>query len=96
MKNFPDLIISGIVQNVKEALIHIETNTIDIVILDIELNHESGFDLLDKMRDRQFEFICLSVSKEYAFQAFEYGASGYLLKPVNEKELAFSLSKFKS
>ena len=93
-KHFPDLIISGIVQTVKEALSHIESNEVDIVTLDIELRKESGFDLLDKTKERKFEFICLSASKEYAFQAFEYGASGYLLKPINEHELTFALSKF--
>jgi len=81
------------VQTVDEAVQHINTCKTDIVLLDIELRCHSGFELLDKVKPRIFEFICLSASKEYAYKVFEYGGAGYLLKPVNPNELIIVLNR---
>ncbi|HKR06671.1 MAG TPA: response regulator [Bacteroidia bacterium] len=80
-------------KTVKDAIHALEVNNIDLVFLDIELRGESGFTLLDKIKDRTFEFICLSASKDYAFKVFEYGGAGYLLKPVNVPELERAFSR---
>lgn len=84
---------AGAVTTVKEAIEIIKTQAVDLVILDIELRGESGFDLLDRLKESMFEFVCLAASKDYAFKAFEYGSAGYLLKPVNEKELSTCFSR---
>jgi response regulator of citrate/malate metabolism len=81
LKYFPMITVSAIASNVKEALQHLEEQVIDLVFLDIELKGQSGFDLLDHSPDRNWQFITLSASKEFAFKTFEYGGSGYLLKP---------------
>ncbi|MEO8151164.1 MAG: response regulator [Bacteroidia bacterium] len=81
------------VKTISEALQFINQNKVDILFLDIELRGESGFGLLDKIRERNFEFICLSASKEYAFKVFGYGGAGYLLKPVNADELRIVLNR---
>lgn len=95
LSQIPFIQLAGAVQYVKEAMAIIKTQTVDLVILDIELRGESGFDLLDRMKEPMFEFVCLAATKDYAFKAFEYGSAGYLLKPVNEKELLACFSRLK-
>lgn len=91
-KNFPFLEVITNIQTVKEAAEYLGSNHVDIVFLDLQLNGESGFDLLDKMNPRTFDFICLSATSEYAYKAFEYNSSGYLLKPVSSNELINAVS----
>ncbi|HUM47041.1 MAG TPA: response regulator [Chitinophagales bacterium] len=91
-KHFPLLSVSGVASNINEALSHLQNQPVELVLLDIELHKQSGFDLLDKTRNRNWQFIMLSASNEHACKTFEYGGSGYLLKPVSEEELALSLS----
>jgi YesN/AraC family two-component response regulator len=81
-----------IASSVEEAVKTLEQQPVDLVFLDISLKGESGFDLLDKIPKHSWQFITLSATKEFAFKTFEYGGAGYLLKPVNEKELAAALS----
>lgn len=92
-KHYPGIKNIVSLHKVNEALIYLQSNSIDILLLDIELKGSSGFDLLDKIPQRDFEFICLSASKEYAFKTFEYGGAGYLLKPVNGEELVVVLDR---
>jgi len=90
-KQLPLETITDIAHDVSTALNILEEQSIDLVFLDIVLKGESGFDLLDKILHRTFRFITLSAAKDYAFKTFEYGGSGYLLKPVNRDELVASL-----
>lgn len=91
-KHFPLLKITGIAHGIKDALRQLQHQPVDLVFLDITLKGESGFNLLDKIPKRSFQFITLSADKEYAYKTFEYGGSGYLLKPVNKEELIIALS----
>ena len=92
-RNVPGIIKIISVKSVNDAIHALQSSSIDLVLLDIELRGESGFTLLDKIKDRAFEFICLSASKEYAYRVFEYGGAGYLLKPVNAQELQSAFSR---
>lgn len=67
----------------------------DLVFMDIWLNGISAFDVLDKIPERPFPLVFTSASKEFAFQAFEYGALGYLLKPIQQEVLIFVLERLK-
>ena len=91
-KYFPAATVMGIAGSVSDALHYLKNQTIDLVFLDIALKGESGFDLLDKIENRSFQFITLSASRDYAYKTFEYGGSGYLLKPLNKTELMGALA----
>lgn len=91
-KHLPLKTVTNITHDVSTALKVLETQSVDLVFLDIVLKGESGFDLLDKIICRKFKFISLSAAKDYAFKTFQYGGSGYLLKPVNREELLESLA----
>ncbi|MCR5101362.1 MAG: helix-turn-helix domain-containing protein [Butyrivibrio sp.] len=76
-------------------------NNISIAICDIEMPMGSGLDLLKWVREKGFdtEFIFLTSHEkfDYAKQAIQYNASGYVVKPFNvermEAELVTALQK---
>src|SRR5688572_29673284 len=52
----------------------------DLVFLDIEMPHHSGFDLLDKIKDIEINVIFTTAYDHYAIKGFRFCALDYLLK----------------
>ncbi len=72
-----------------ELLEHIENNNcFDLYILDVMMPEISGIRLAEVLRSRgeHAEIVFLTISRDYAVDAFSVRASGYLLKPVNQKQ----------
>lgn len=67
----------------------------DVILLDIHLSGESGFDLLEKLIEQQIrvKVIFVSAYDNYAVRAIRSSAFDYLLKPVKKIELLESLEK---
>jgi len=73
--------------SVREGLDKINLHKPQLVFLDIELEGENGFDLLDNFSHFNF-LVCFATGYEqYAIKAIKYGAFGYLLKPIDIEEL---------
>lgn len=54
-----------------------------LLFLDIEMQEENGFDLLDNFKEANF-LVCFATGYEkYALKAIQYGAFAYLLKPID-------------
>jgi len=80
-------------QNVDEAIEAIQRLHPDVVFLDIQLQRETGFDLLTRLKHFDFNVIFTTAYSEYAIKAFKFSAIDYLLKPIDIEELKRSLSK---
>lgn len=85
--------VKALCQNVSEAIQAIDANKPDVVFLDIQLQRETGFDLLNQLQNVDFEVIFTTAFSEYAIRAFKYSAIDYLLKPIDIEELRQALSK---
>lgn len=66
-----------------------------IVFLDIEMNDGTGFDLLNKLHQINFQLIITTAHNKYAIEAFKVSAIDYLLKPIELEPLLTSLNKAK-
>lgn len=64
-----------------------------MVFLDIQMQRETGFDLLTRLSSINFEVIFTTAYSEYAIKAFKFSAIDYLLKPIDIGELKASLDK---
>ncbi len=64
-----------------------------LIFLDIEMPHLNGFDLLKKLEPVSFEVIFVTAYSQYAIQAFEHYATGYITKPVNTEKLIAAVNK---
>ncbi|MEM6297656.1 MAG: LytTR family DNA-binding domain-containing protein [Bacteroidota bacterium] len=74
-----------------EALIRAESP--DLVLLDVEMNDGTGFDLLEAFDEPNFGVILITAHDRYAVRAFKVSAIDYVLKPVNPVELHEAIRK---
>lgn len=75
------------------GLARIQSFAPDIVLLDVEMNDGTGFDLLQQVKHPGFRLIFTTAHDQYAIQAFRFSAIDYLLKPIDPVELGMALDK---
>ena len=86
-KLFPALEVLATFQNPEEAVTYINKSQPDILFLDIEMPVLSGFDVLTQIENPNFEIIFVTAYNDYAIEAFQHCAIGYVLKPIDSSEL---------
>jgi two-component system LytT family response regulator len=86
-KYCPNIDLVGEAASIKEALMLIENNILDLVFLDVEMPFGNAFDLLDQLPDRTFETVFVTAYDHYAKDALNNHAAYYLTKPINIDEL---------
>jgi two-component system LytT family response regulator len=90
-----DLQLIGEASNVDDGVQLIESETPDLLFLDINMPEKDGFDLLE-MLDEVPITIFTTAYDEYAIKSFEYNALDYLLKPVSNKRFDMALEKVRA
>lgn len=65
----------------------------ELLLLDIELGTESGFDLLTALNQQSFAVIFTTAHEQYGIRAIKFSAIDYLLKPIQPKELVLATEK---
>ncbi|MBK8080647.1 MAG: response regulator [Saprospiraceae bacterium] len=78
---------------VETGLIAIQQHQPDVLLLDVEMDDGTGFDLLKRISEPMFQLIFTTGHNKYAVQAFKFSAIDYLLKPIDPIELASCLEK---
>ena len=91
-KYCPCIDLVGEAASIKEALVLIENNIIDLVFLDVEMPFGNAFDLLDQLPDRTFETVFVTAYDHYAKDALNNHAAYYLTKPINIDELIIAVN----
>lgn len=64
-----------------------------VVLLDIQLAGESGFDFLERTSHPIPHIVFVTAHDQHAVRAFEFNALDYLLKPVRPERLAETLAR---
>ncbi|KEQ23930.1 response regulator [Paenibacillus tyrfis] len=82
----------------KEALHRYASDPADLIVTDIKMPNMNGIELMEHIRarfDRAIRFVVLSGYEEfdYAKKALALGASNYVLKPVDIKEMTGIIAK---
>jgi DNA-binding LytR/AlgR family response regulator len=85
--------IVGRYDSVEEMVSFFRQNTVDLVFLDIQLADGKSFEIFKKV-DVPAAIIFTTAYDQYALQAFKHHSIDYLLKPIQQHELAFALKKF--
>ncbi|MBL7945406.1 MAG: response regulator transcription factor [Flavobacteriales bacterium] len=70
-----------------EGIKAIQKHKPDLVLLDIEMPHGSGFDLLEAFPDRKFQVVYTTAHEQHAIRAAHTHPFDYLLKPVDPDDL---------
>jgi two-component system LytT family response regulator len=87
--------VAGEAGSVEAAARALRTEAPDVVLLDVQMRGETGFDLLDRL-DTAVQVVFVTAYDEYAVRAFEVNALDYLLKPVDPERLARALQRVRS
>lgn len=96
LKDYEDIEVTGEASDVKQALNLLNSVQADVVFLDIKLNAEEGFDILDELPNRNFEIIFVTSHENYALKAIKYTAFDYLLKPIDLDDLHLAIKKLRN
>ncbi|MFT4941152.1 MAG: two-component system LytT family response regulator [Paraglaciecola sp.] len=89
LSSCPNFKMIGCCNNAKKALLVIEHSQPDVIFLDLEIPGMSGLELAQQLRaqDNVTKLIFVTAFREFAFDAFEYQAEDYLLKPFSDERL---------
>lgn len=90
-----DIAIIDTCSNPTDGIESIEKNEPDLVFLDIQMPKMNGFDMLKKINPIKFEVIFTTAFDQYAINAIKVSALDYLLKPVDDDDLAIAIAKCK-
>lgn len=92
----PNAIITGFTKP-SESIAFARDNIVSIAFIDIEMGKISGLDLCRNLLsiNPQTNVIFLTSYMEYSFDAWDTGASGFLLKPLSTDAVTKQLSKLR-
>lgn len=90
------IVVSAIAMSVPAALESIVSLQPDLVFLDVEIHELTGFDLLTRIGNINFDVIFVTAHEKYAMQAIKFSAADYLLKPVDIDEFRKTVGNYLS
>ncbi len=89
----PQIHVIGEAGSVESAVKEITKKQPEVVFLDIQLGDGTGFDILEKIGDINFQVIFTTALDSYGIRAIKFSALDYLLKPIDPDELIAAVSK---
>ena len=96
LSNHPEVEICGEADDGLSTLEKIELLNPDVVLLDIQMPHLDGFEVIRELSGPKVPLIIFVTGyNKYAIQAFEVSAVDFLLKPIAEDRLNRALEKAK-
>lgn len=87
-----NLVCIGEFSNALEANNFLINHLVDLIFLDVEMPVINGFDLLDGLKKKP-QIIFVTGKSEYAMKAFDYDATDYLQKPLNQERFEIAINK---
>ncbi|MEN5435790.1 LytTR family DNA-binding domain-containing protein [Sphingobacterium faecium] len=93
LNEMPDIKVVGYTEGIAEAAVEIPFLKPDVILADIRLKDGNSFQLFDEIGTENFQIVFLTAYDQYAIEALNLGALGYLLKPVNKESLHAMLDK---
>jgi len=92
--NFENFELVESFENALKAYTFLETNTVDLIFLDIEMPLLKGNDFVKKLKNPP-KVIFTTAHREYAIEGYELNVIDYLLKPITFDRFFVSIEKFK-
>lgn len=78
----PYLNLAATFENAMDAMEFLKSNTVDLLFLDIQMDHLSGIEMLNLLKEKP-RVILTTAFDSYALQAFDLEVDDYLLKPIS-------------
>jgi DNA-binding LytR/AlgR family response regulator len=92
----PQAAFHGHLDSISGALQWLQTHSApDLIFCDIQLADGYSFEIFEQLRVSS-PIIFTTAFDQYAIKAFKHNSIDYLLKPIDPKELAYAIHKFKN
>ncbi len=78
--------------DVEKGIELIKNESVDLIFLDIQMPHLTGFDVMAMFKN--FHFVLTTAYPDFALDAFRFNVIDYLLKPITFEAFINSLNKF--
>ena len=92
----PELKVDRVFLNPLDAKNYLKSNKVDIAFIDIKMPGENGLDLVQSLEKTKTKYIFSTAYTEYALEAWQTNAVGYLQKPIDPDELIQTVKKVTS
>ena len=92
----PNVTVVAMETDVVNGVIAINKHRPDLVLMDVELPHYTGFKLVEFFEDVFFEIIITSFQSKFAQKAIKIAVFDYLLKPLEADKLKLSIQNLEA
>lgn len=89
----PTVEIAEVLQGVNETIDWLQKGEADLIFLDIHLSDGNSFSIFEQVEIKS-PVIFVTAFDQYAVQAFRVNSIDYLLKPIEQEELADSMQRY--
>lgn len=80
--------------DIDDAEMYLAENSVDLLLLDLNLMGRNGFDLLKSNVAAAYHTIIISAYAEKAIEAFEFGVLDFVAKPYTKERLSKAFNRF--
>ena len=96
-QNHPNYEIVAILDTVRDSIQYLNAHhqSLDLIFCDIHLADGNSFDIFQQTNCK-VPIIFTTAYDQYTFDAFDLNSLHYLLKPINEADIATAIQKFES
>jgi two-component system LytT family response regulator len=96
LAELPDFRVVATAASVDDAIPAVAAAKPDVLYLDIQLGTQSGFDVVEGIRDAQPLIVFTTAYSEHAVRAFDIQALDYLLKPFDRDRFMASIARVRA
>ncbi|WP_317899848.1 LytR/AlgR family response regulator transcription factor [Aurantibacillus circumpalustris] len=89
----PEIKLLGIAMSLSEGISLVRKTNPSLIFLDVELQNENGFDLLNQIQRKDISVVFTTAHERYALRAIKLAALDYLLKPIDPVDLIAAIKK---
>lgn len=91
--HFPELELLDDADSVSGAIESITHQNPDLVIMDIQINEGTAFDVLENLSPIKFKVIFMSAFHEYLVEALRFSAVEFVYKPFDASDMVSAIAK---
>jgi len=89
----PEIEIMAVCNSAENGLQQINHHQPQLIFLDVEMPVMNGFEMLEELKEINFDVIFTTGFNQYAIRAIKFGALDYLIKPIDKDELCEAVNK---
>jgi two-component system LytT family response regulator len=89
----PEIEIMAVCSTAEAGLQQINYYKPQLIFLDVEMPVMNGFEMLEQLKEINFDIIFTTAFNQYAIRAIKFGALDYLIKPIDKDELCEAVNK---